>query len=348
MHRSRSFAALTATLLASAALAAQTVLLVNDTKLSDQDLKVAMQVAASKMPSPSPGQPPNQGAVMQRAVDQLIARALLLQAAREAKIMVGAADVNAIVEQQRTAQGAAFDGYLKELGLSEREYKSRLEDQLMVRRFVDTKVAPGANVTEAEALAFYDANPAKFDHPEELRVRTILLRVDPNTDDMQANAVKTRAEEARKRLLVGEDMGLVAKAVSEDPSKERGGELGWIRKGMLLPAVEAAVWALKAGELTGILKSPLGYHIFLVEERRAAGRVSFDEVKGRLIEALKSDRLATAVENLVKERRAKATIQALDPGVKAALEGLQPSLVAVPPPTGQPWPGPAATAPKRP
>jgi parvulin-like peptidyl-prolyl isomerase len=324
------------------------VLQVNDTRLTDVDLKLAQQLALAQLKGASGGVEPDQAAVAKRAVDQMIARTLLQQAAREAKVVVSPAEVNAAFEQQRGAQGIGFEKYLADLGLSERELKRRIEDQLLVRKFVDGQIASSATVTEAQALAFYDANPKKFEHPEEVRLRTILLQVVPNADEMQVNAVKTRAEEARKRVVVGEDMGVVAQAVSEDPSRARGGEIGWVRKGMLLPEVEDTVWALKAGELSPVLRSKVGYHLFLVEDHRAAGRVAFEEVKGRLLEALNSNKLATAVETLVQERQAKASIVALDPVVKAVLEGRPPSLVAAPPIPGRAASETTATSPKTP
>jgi peptidyl-prolyl cis-trans isomerase C len=349
VYRSFRFISLVATLVASAAFAAKPVLQVNNTQVTDLDLKLAQQRASITIESQTPGEPPKPEKVMRYAVAQLIARTLLLQAAHEANITVSAAQVAANIEQQRADQGSAvFAQYLANLGMTELDFSRRVEDEMVVRKFVETTVATGLTVTDADAKTFYDANPATFEHPEEVKLRCIVLHLDQNADETQVATAKARAENVRKRLLVGDDMAMMAKEVSDDPSKASGGEIGWIRKGTLLPELEAAVWALKPRELSPVLKSQHGHHIFLMEERRVAGKVSFDEVKARLVNALKSERLATAVETLVKERSAKATIQPLDPAVSAALGNGRSTLVASPPLDGKPALGPTSSSPHKP
>jgi peptidyl-prolyl cis-trans isomerase D len=166
-----------------------------------------------------------------------------------------------------------------------------------------------------------------------VKIRTILLKLDPNADEKQGAAAKVRAEETRRRVVLGEEFANVAKDVSDDPSKVRGGEIGWVRKGMLLPELEPAVWALKPGELSEVLKSKFGYHIFKLEDHRVPGRLSFDEVKARLIDTLKAEKVGAAIEALVRQRTLKAKIKALDPSLNAALESFQAQLKAE---TGKP------------
>jgi len=156
-----------------------------------------------------------------------------------------------------------------------------------------------------------------------VRLRTILVTVDPKADEKQVEAAKQRAELARRGVNLGEDMAQLAKTTSDDPSKARGGDIGWVRKGMLLPDLEAPVWALKPGELSPVIKSNLGFHIFKMEDRRLAGKFSFEEVKNRLLANLKNERVLEGIETLVRSRRGSAKIEALDPAVKTALDELQ-------------------------
>lgn len=347
--RAFRFIPLIVALVASTALAERLVLKVNDDQLTDTDLRLAQQLVALQMQRENPGAQVSQDTVMSRIVDRLIRQTLLLQAAHEAEVTVHPDEVAADVSQQRTRRGAAaFEKYLADLGLTEKEFTRRVGDQMVIRKFVDTMVASRITVTDSEARTFYDSNSAKFEHPEEVRLRTILLKLDPSADEKQVAAVKDHAELARKQLVLGEDMAAVAKDVSDDPSKARGGDLGWVRKGMLLPELEPAVWALKPGELSEVLKSTLGYHLFKAEGRRMPGKVSFDEVKSTLTDTIKNEKLVAAMEALTKERRAKAKIEAFDPVVKATLETLQAQLAARPPISGKPATEPAPGAPKRP
>jgi parvulin-like peptidyl-prolyl isomerase len=340
MRLLRSFP-LIATLAASTAVAAGPVLVVNDAKLTDTDLRVAREVVVLQLQREHQGETPSEDAVMERTVDQLIDRTLLLQAARDARVTVDPREVAAGVREQRTRMGdAAFAALLKNLGLDEQDYARRLEEQLVVRKFVDTTLAAGITVSEAEAEAYYASHPAKFDHPEEVRLRRIVLRLAPHGAAADAAATEQRAEEIRKRLLAGESMATLAKSESEGPEKEQGGEVGWVRKGLLPADMEPSVWALKPGEYSGVLRGRGAYEIFKVEERRGPGRYTYDEIKPRLTEVLKDSKLADAVDALVKERRAAAKIEALDPAVKTALEGLEARHAASPPAAGKPQAAP--------
>ena len=323
---------LTAVLVAAAASAARPVLRVNGTELTDTDLNVARQLVALQLRRQNPTVQPSPQDATRGAVEQLISQTLLLQAAKEAKVAADPVAVKAEIDQQYAQRGgAAFDQFLAGYGLTPQDYAKKVENQMVVKKFVDTVVASRVTVTETDARAFYDANPAKFEHPEEVRLRTILIKLDPKADEKQATAVQERAASARKRIAQGEDMAVVATSVSDDPSSARGGDIGWIAKGMLLPELEAAVWALKPGEVSEVLKSSLGYHIFKVEDRRPPGTIAFAEIKTKLTGILTNERLVAAVEALVKERRATAKIEPLDPAVSAALQKVNPDVQIVPP-----------------
>ncbi len=346
--RSNRIILLMTALVASAAFATKPVLKVNDTQLTDTDVSLAEKLVTNQMQGAAPGMPLKPEIVQRHAVDQLIGRTLLLQAAREAKTTVDPVEVAAMIDQQKSGKNAAaFAKYLTDSGLSEQEYTRKVEDQMVVRKFVESTIANKITISDADAKAFYDANPTKFEHPEEIRLRTILVKVDPNADEKQLAAAKERAELARRGVNLGEEMASVARDSSDDPSKARGGDIGWVRKGMLLPELEAPVWAMKPGELSPVIKSSLGFHVFKVEDRRGAGKISFDDVKTRLIPSLKNEKLLAAIEVLVKERWAKAKFEALDPSVKATLDELR-SQAQAKPTTGKPGAAPAPNEPKKP
>ena len=92
------------------------------------------------------------------------------------------------------------------------------------------------------------------------------------------------AKDISKRLREGCDFDGLAKMYSDGPGADKGGSMGWIKRGDLLPEIEKAVFSVKLGEVTGIVQSSLGYHIFKVEEKEAAKTMSLSEVR-REVEA---------------------------------------------------------------
>ncbi len=136
---------------------------------------------------------------------------------------------------------------------------------------------PGA--VERLALADYRANPERFEVPEQIRASHILFRGDD---------ARTRAAVVLLALREpGADFAALAREHSEDPgSGSRGGDLGWFGRGKMVKAFDDAAFALKPGELSGLVESDFGFHIIRLDEHRPAGRKPFDEVKGELSAAI--------------------------------------------------------------
>ncbi|HVN74696.1 MAG TPA: peptidylprolyl isomerase [Thermoanaerobaculaceae bacterium] len=349
------FAPLVTLLAASAALAGNPVLRVNGTELTDIDLKLASNLVNRQMQ----GLKADESIVLRHTVDQLIGRTLLLQAARDAKATADPKAVAASLDEQRKRAGGpeAFAKELAQLGITEQDLAKIEEESQVVRNYVDTHIIPAAAVTEPEAKTYFDSHPQEFQHPEQIKLRVLLVPLPPGADEKADAAAKARAEDARKRIVAGEDFAKVAQEVSSDPSKAHGGEVGWVRKGVLLPELEPAVWALKNGEVSAVLKTKYGYHIFKADDRRMPGPLPFDEVKQTLITYLRNSKINAGINAVIAERKAKAKIEALDPKVKAALESLQATPHPAPagvtpaapaPSTAAPTPKPLSDAPKTP
>jgi parvulin-like peptidyl-prolyl isomerase len=95
---------------------------------------------------------------------------------------------------------------------------------------------------------------------------TAYLASHPELDTDKKN--RARAEEVLKRARAGEDFGKLAQEFSTDGSKDKGGDLGWFGHGDMVPEFEQATYALKPGEISGIVQSKFGFHIIKLEEKK--------------------------------------------------------------------------------
>jgi peptidyl-prolyl cis-trans isomerase D len=133
-----------------------------------------------------------------------------------------------------------------------------------------------------------------------------LARFPSGAESAQKEEARSKAEAALKEARSGRDFAAAAKKYSEDPSAAQGGELGWISPGQLLPALDQAVFALKKGEMSGILESPLGYHIFKAEDVKQEKTTALKEATPEIVRAVKAERGKIEAGRAADADRAKA------------------------------------------
>jgi peptidyl-prolyl cis-trans isomerase D len=123
--------------------------------------------------------------------------------------------------------------------------------------------------------------------PDEVKVRHILIKVPAGADAKTDAAAKQKAEDLLKQIKGGADFAALAKANSDDPgSKEQGGELGMIQRGVTVPAFEKAAFELQPGKVSDVIKTQFGYHILQVEEKQTAHLKPLEEVKAQIVATL--------------------------------------------------------------
>lgn len=159
-------------------------------------------------------------------------------------------------------------------------------------------------VTEKDIKEFYDKNPDRFTAPASVRARHILVRPDPKNPDKGAAkaAALKKAEALLQRIREGEDFKRLAGKYSEDPgSGKKGGDLGWFPRGVMLKGFEEAAFSLKKGEVSGVVETVFGFHIIKVEEKRGPVKRLMREVRGVIVEALRSARSREEAYRAIKD-----------------------------------------------
>jgi peptidyl-prolyl cis-trans isomerase D len=176
------------------------------------------------------------------------------------------------------------------------------------------------NPTPDELQTYYDHNKASYTAPEERRVSHILVAVDPKASDADREKAKARAEEllaeVRKNPASFAD---VAKRSSDDGgSKASGGDLDWNKRDALGALGEPA-FALKQGEIGGVVKSDFGYHIIEVTGVRGGGLRPFAEVQGQIVDAVRTEQAQKKYASLAEQFTNTVYEQpdSLDPVIKA-------------------------------
>jgi peptidyl-prolyl cis-trans isomerase D len=153
-----------------------------------------------------------------------------------------------------------------------------------------TKLEAAANPTDADLQRMYSQNLEAFRTPERVKARHILLKTTGKPASEEA-AIKAKGESLLKQIKGGADFAKLAKENSEDGSAANGGDLGdWITHGQMVPEFDKAIFALKPGETSDLVKTQYGYHIVQTLARQDAGVRTFGEVKGELAAQWKKQR----------------------------------------------------------
>lgn len=141
-----------------------------------------------------------------------------------------------------------------------------------------------ATVDEAFMREYYKKNLEKFREPEQLHLRSILVKADPSGGQRVWNESRKKAEEISKLAKDGKDFGKLAQERSEDPFAKQGGDMGWAHKGSLFPEIEDAAAKLKTGEISEPVMTIYGYHVIKVEGRKPSVQKKFEELNHKKLE----------------------------------------------------------------
>jgi peptidyl-prolyl cis-trans isomerase D len=159
-------------------------------------------------------------------------------------------------------------------------------------------VAASVNISDAQLHAAYAQSMDNFRMPERVHVRHILIKT-TDKSDAEKKQLLTKAQDVLKQVKAGGNFEDLAKKNSDDPgSAAKGGDLGWVVKGQMVPEFENACFSLKPGETSNIVTTTYGYHIVQVLEREPARVKPFDEVKTQLADELKKQGLSDKVQSL--------------------------------------------------
>ncbi len=184
---------------------------------------------------------------------------------------------------------AYFDANKEEFRIGERrKVKYAVIDVQQVRERV--------TVTPQDAERFYNQNIEQYSTPEQVRARHILLK----TEGKDEAAVRAAAERVLAEVRApGADFAALATKYSEDEaSKARGGDLDFFSRGRMVPEFEQVAFVLEPGAVSDLVKTPFGFHVIQVTEKRAPATRPLDEVREQIVEQIKWERAQTQASDL--------------------------------------------------
>ena len=245
----------------------------------DQAQAQAAQRPGLKLPPPAE--------LRQQALDGLIEERVIITHAREAGVKIEDADLDRAVQSIALQNQLSLDQLrdrMRAEGVDFGRFRANLRDQLMVERIREREVYQRIRITDLEVDRLVDQQRAAAQADAELNVAQILVSLAEGASTAEREARRARAELALSRVRKGEDFATVARELSEDGNRAKGGEIG-LRPASRLPDLFVdAVRPLAAGEVaSALVLSGAGFHVLKLLERRDGAALRVSQTRARHI-----------------------------------------------------------------
>jgi peptidyl-prolyl cis-trans isomerase C len=168
------------------------------------------------------------------------------------------------------------------------EMLENMKKQIMVQRLLQKQVADQVVVPDKEVKEYFEAHKEEFNLPERVKAAHILVKTKEEADTVLGKAKKN------------EDFAKLAQEYSIDPSKVNGGDLGYFERGRMIPEFETAVFALKPGEISGVVKTQFGFHIIKLLDKKPVEARQYGEVEAEIKAKLLQEKQASAFNKLIE------------------------------------------------
>ncbi len=221
-----------------------------------------------------------------KLINQLIEDKLVYQEAMNRKIEVNEADIDKELAELkgRLEKPSELDLQLEREGMSVNDLREKLKKQIMIRRLQDMEVRAKVMVSPTEVENFYRENPDKFVTKDRVRVRSLTIKKsnearEKGVTDEDAKALIDRLY---RKVRKGDNFLELVENFSQDSHAKDKGAGEWIERGTMIESVDEAIFKTQVGKFTNIVETPLGYHVFRIEEREIGKKRNFEEVRDQI------------------------------------------------------------------
>lgn len=271
----------------------------------DNFLKRDPSIKQALEKDPNPAEKEKQ--IRDQIVSFLIDRKLMIQAANKSSPITDT-EADEGVKSYLAMYGGEenLKKVLANAGVPFEEFKAGIREDMAVKKFLKTEVSDKIEVSKEELVNEFTAHKAQYGEPEQVRARHILISVKPGTTEA---AAKEKIKEVQASITSGkESFEDAAKRISDCPSKEQGGDLGFFVKEQMVPEFSETAFSTAVGKVSEPVQTQFGFHLIKVEEKKSAQPPELERVKDKVEARVKQGKEETLVQQLLQKLRAEAEI----------------------------------------
>lgn len=221
----------------------------------------------------------------------------MLLRARELSLSINDAELEKKIEEIK--ESYSEEGFERLISVQKINYilwKEELKKRMLLEKLISSDVNAKVTVNENEARAYYRTHRKMY--PPESRAHVVQIVVRD----------REKAEEILKRLKSGEDFGKVAREESIGPEAAKGGNLGFISQGVMPEEIDAAIFSQSTGDISPVIRSFYGYHIFKIIEKSEGAKIKWGDIKEQVIRDLRKQKEEKAYVQWLENLRSKAVV----------------------------------------
>jgi len=293
---------------AAATVADRVVAVVNDDLITASEVTAArgsldrMDVLGDIVPSLKDG--PTGPLSFREQLEQMISERLLVQEAKTQGVTATEEEAKALLTRLGSQRG-----FPPESASSNPDMVHHFQDFVKIAKLVTREVDSKLLVDADEVERYYHKHSSQFALPARVHVRQIFFKAAEGSPAESIAAQRAAAERTVTDLQGGADFATLARERSEGPEAKKGGDLGYFGPGELLPAIDQAATALPVGGMSGVIQSPIGFHIVKVEEKQTGRVRPFEEVKNQVQEQFYQERSAELYRKWIRQLRARSYVE---------------------------------------
>lgn len=231
-------------------------------------------------------------------LNQLIEQTILAQEAKRRNITASEAELDSFIKAMESEYGpGGLEGLLKARQIEIGFWRQEAAENLSVRKLLKEEISKNVNVSEDEIVKEYKDRAEEFVRPQMVHALQILV------------TTENEAREVRRKLLKGADFSKLASQVSIGPEAKKGGDLGYFEKGVMPKEFDDVIFSLEKGRLSNIVKTPFGYHIFTVLDKRKGGKLKLEEVREKIRSGLIQEKEKTNYQRFIDQLKANSKLE---------------------------------------
>ena len=248
------------------------VAVVDQGVITENELQDRVRIVSDQLAKQGTKLPPAD-VLKKQILERLIIDRLQLQFAAETGLRVDDTQLDKTIDriaEQNKLDVPQFQAALQSQGISFSKFREDMRNEIILARLREREIDNRINVSEAEIDNYLLTQSSRQDVQDEFELGHILVRAPEEGSPEELQKLKAKAEQALKELQGGADFAQVSAAYSDAPNALEGGDLGWKKTGQLPTLFVDALKPLQKGQLTAILRSPNGFHILKLNDRRGA------------------------------------------------------------------------------